>query len=572
MRSRVDCSTTKRVTRSRGGSDSSRTARVSVATACSSEGSRWTRWYSTTLARLSRASRGSSSCRSSTSRRGRDTTTLQWAARFLSRKACTRRRRRSGGMAWKPSMVSASTRRTRSQWEESRLRWRVSGPKETPRESCLRIAPGLRRSMGLLSRAGSKSCGRRRRRRGAGRKSGKLVCGPGARRGRGRKRPVLVVPDQPLVSQPGSRVPAGHHPEAPAGGASLQPGGGHQAEGVRGLGGQKGEGLGRRQAGQVGSFQEAAGAGGHQGAGLLPAHARQGRQDFGGRVVHVDPVGGGVDRQEVHQAPLKDGSPVPLPAGPAVEQLPAHPGDLQQLFHEAEGPPPGSGGSGPRAGSAPGHHRGGQGLGPGGARAHDPQQPLQGLGAGGVQVQLAGFVHEGQVAPHLPAAEPVVVHPPGIGEEGLLLPRVGVGVGHAVEHGFQRPAGKEVGLLGLARGPGQGGLGADGGRQGEGQQGEPHHDPQDGDEDHAAVDRWKGNCWQAVACLWSAICSRLCSSPIFRCPFRRFLSYIDIQDGQDEEPGDPVYPVYPCFFHDCRHRLQRSSPVDRVLAWGGTPL
>ena len=190
VRSRVDCSTTKRVTRSRGGSESSRTARVSVATACSSEGSRWTRWYSTTLARFSRASRGSSSCRSSTSRRGRDTTTLQWAARFRSRKACTRRRRRSGGMAWKPSMVSASTRRTRSQWEESRLRWRASGPKATPRESCLRIAPGLRRSMGLLSQAGSKSCGRRGRRRGRGRKS----CGPGARASTGRTRPAAGVP------------------------------------------------------------------------------------------------------------------------------------------------------------------------------------------------------------------------------------------------------------------------------------------------------------------------------------------------------------------------------------------
>ena len=192
MRSRVDCSTTKRVTRSRGGSESSRTARVSVATASSSEGSRWTRWYSTTLARFSRASRGSSSCRSSTSRRGRETTTLQWAARFRSRKACTRRRRRSGGMAWKPSMVSASTRRTRSQWEESRLRWRASGPKATPRESCLRIAPGLRRSMGLLSRAGSKSCGRRgrRRRRGRGRKS----CGPGAKASTGRTRPTAGVP------------------------------------------------------------------------------------------------------------------------------------------------------------------------------------------------------------------------------------------------------------------------------------------------------------------------------------------------------------------------------------------
>ena len=23
---------------------------------------------------------------------------------------------------------------------------------------------------------------------------------------------------------------------------------------------------------------------------------------------------------------------------------------------------------------------------------------------------------------------------------------------------------------------------------------------------------------------------------------------------------------------NCRHRLQRSSPVDRVLPWGGTPL
>ena len=343
MRSRVDCSTTKRVTRSRGGSDSSRTARVSVATACSSEGSRWTNWYSTTLARFSRASRGSSSCRSSTSRRGRDTTTLQWAARFLSRKACTRRRRRSGGMAWKPSMVSASTRRTRSQWEESRLRWRASGPKATPRESCLRIAPGLRRSMGLLSRPARSPAG-------GGGGGGGPELGPGARASTGRTRPaagvpawlgvpaggggggggrgggggkaadpgrgpVLVVPDQPLVSQPGSRVPAGHHPEAPAGGASLQPGGGHQAEGVRGLGGQKGEGLGRGPAGKVGGFQEAAGAGGHQGAGLLPAHARQRRQDFGGRVVHVDPAGGGVDRQEVHQAPLKDGSPVPWRRG-----------------------------------------------------------------------------------------------------------------------------------------------------------------------------------------------------------------------------------------------------------------
>ena len=91
------------------------------------------------------------------------------------------------------------------------------------------------------------------------------------------------------------------------------------------------------------------------------------------------------------------------------------------------------------------------------------------------------------MATQFPAAQPVVVHPPGIGEEGLVLFTVGVGVGQAVEHGFQRPAGKEVGLLGLARSPGQGGLGAHGGRQGEGQQGEPHHDPQDGDEDHAAV-------------------------------------------------------------------------------------
>ena len=259
------------------------------------------------------------------------------------------------------------------------------------------------------------------------------------------------------------------------------------------MGGQKGEGLGRGQAGQVGGFQEAAAAGGHQGAGILPVHAGQRRQDFGGRVVHVDPAGGGVDRQEVHQAPLEDGSPVPLAAGPAVEQLPSHPGNLQQFFHEAEGTPPG-------AGSAPGHHRGSQGLGPGRAGAHDPQQPLQGLGGGGVQVQLAGFVHEGQVAPHVPAAEPVVVHPPGIGEEGLLLLRVGVGIGQAVEHGFQRPAGKEVGLLGLARGPGQGGLGADGGRQGEGQQGEPHHDPQDGDEDHAVVVAGEG--WRPFGVRW----------------------------------------------------------------------
>ena len=229
-----------------------------------------------------------------------------------------------------------------------------------------------------------------------------------------------------------------------------------------------------------------AGAGGHQGAGLVPAHARQGRQDFEGRVVHVDPGAGGVDREEVHQAPLKDGSPVPLPPGPAVEQLPAEAGHLQQLFHEAEGPPAGCGDAGFGFGIAPVLQGGGQGLGPGRTLAHDPQQPLQGLGGGGVQVEPAGFVQEGQVAAQVSAAEPVVVHPSGIGEEGLLLFRVGVGIGQAVEGGFHRSAGEEVGLLGLARGLGQGGLGAHGGRQGEGQQREPHHDPEDGDEDHAA--------------------------------------------------------------------------------------
>ena len=261
------------------------------------------------------------------------------------------------------------------------------------------------------------------------------------------------------------------------------------------MGGQKGEGLGRGPAGQVGGFQEAAAAGGHQGAGLLPAHARQGRQDFGGRVVHVDPAGGGVDRQEVHQAPLKDGSPVPVAAGPAVEQLPSHPGDLQQFFHEAEGPPPGPGDPGPGPGvrqatTAAARVSARKGLAP-----TIPSSRSRVSGRAAFKSSLPASSMRARWHLMRPAAEPVVVHPPGIGEEGLLLPRVGVGIGQAVEHGFQRPAGKEVGLLGLARGPGQGGLGADGGRQGEGQQGEPHHDPQDGDEDHAVVVGGEG--WHA---------------------------------------------------------------------------